>query len=97
MPGAIVREQVVMIAICTLIALGALGVAAWTLLTGQIHGQGVDGLFLLLVCLSLAAAFSLPLLRVFPVARLRQWIEARRKPQAAPAEERLPQESSKPG
>jgi len=43
--------------LCILIVLGSVAVAAWTVVTGQIVKQGIDALFLLFVCLTMAAAF----------------------------------------
>lgn len=42
-----------------MIVLGALGVTAWALFTGVLTREGVDGLFLILVCLLIAFTFSL--------------------------------------
>ncbi len=64
--------QIVLInALCLLIALGALVVALWTLATGQIQRQGIDALFLILVCLVFAVAFSLA-----PVRAIREGLLA---------------------
>ncbi len=52
------KEQLIESAASALLALVALGVAAWALLSGQVRAQGVDGLFLIVICLLLAAAFS---------------------------------------
>ena len=43
--------------VCGLIALGGMAAAAWVLFTGQIGKQGLDALFLLLVCLLFIAVF----------------------------------------
>jgi hypothetical protein len=52
------REPLIESAVCALLALAALGLAIWALFTGQVSAQGVDGLFLIAVCLLIAAAFS---------------------------------------
>jgi hypothetical protein len=44
---------------CALMALVALGVAGWTIVTGQIGEQGLDALFLLAVCLTIALVFAM--------------------------------------
>ena len=69
------KEQLVINAISLLIALGALAAAVWTLFTGKIGREGIDGLFLVLVCLFLAATFAL-----LPVQALRKglWKEFRK-------------------
>lgn len=48
-----------------LIAFGALAIAVWVLVSGQIQRQGIDGLFLFLVCLLIAVAFSVNPIRHF--------------------------------
>ncbi len=43
--------------LCLVLGLGALGVAAWAVISGRMGELGVDGLFLLVVALLFAAAF----------------------------------------
>ena len=92
-----VWELLVLNVVSFLIALGALGVAVWVLVSGQIQSQGIDGLFLLLVCLLIAVAFSLS-----PMQQIRRgvWRELlnRRKvktvaSEAPPADVRAPSET----
>jgi hypothetical protein len=52
------RQQLITTALCLLIVLGALGFAGWTLITGQVHKQGIDALFLLSLCLVIALMFA---------------------------------------
>lgn len=83
------REQWIESAVCALLAVVSLAIAAWTLLTGQVSAQGVDGLFLILVCLLLAAAFSIPPLQAVREGLLEDFFRARKKektPQSEPAE-----------
>jgi hypothetical protein len=56
-------EDVVVQVLCILLALGSLAAAAWTVLTGQIGEQGLDAVFLVVVCLVAALTFSLIPLR----------------------------------
>ncbi len=58
-------EGLVLSAICLLVALGALGVTAWTLVTKQVGEQGLDALFLIAVCLFIAVTFGSIPLRTF--------------------------------
>jgi len=101
------REDLILLAFCLLIALGSLMVAGWFVISGQVSEQGVDGLFLVVVCLSLAAGFSF-----VPVQAFRQglWNELRsarkagKTKQAEPgqttpaaSEAELAQKTSQPG
>lgn len=52
------RQEILIHLLCLLIAAGALGVAGWTVLSGQIGEQGVDALFLLAVALMTALVFA---------------------------------------
>jgi hypothetical protein len=94
------RNKIIFNGLCLAITVGALGVAAWALFTGMIAQQGVDGLFLILVCLLIAFTFSLA-----PVQAIRQGLlgevlasyrsraagESKRVAQAAPR--RTPEET----
>ena len=58
---------------CLLLGLVSLAVGAWALFTGQVSKLGVDGLFLLIVCLLFAATFLWsPLGAMRAAARRRQ-------------------------
>jgi len=59
-------EAFVLPIVCGLIALGSIATIAWVLFTGQIGKQGLDALFLLLVCLLFVAIFIPILLRAVP-------------------------------
>ena len=52
--------------ICGLIAVGSMATIVWILFTGQIGKQGLDALFLLLVCLLFIAMFIPIPLRALP-------------------------------
>ncbi len=60
-------QRIALNALCLLLAFGALIGAAWALLTGQAGEQGIDGLFLVLVCLFMALLFS-----IIPLQAIRQ-------------------------
>jgi hypothetical protein len=55
----VTREPLLVCGFCLAVALAALAVAGWTVATGQIQQQGLDALFLILVCLLLAAGFAI--------------------------------------
>lgn len=85
-----VWELLVLNVVSCLIALGALGVAGWVLVSGQIQRQGIDGLFLFLVCLLIAVAFSLSPIRQIRRGAWRELLNRRRvkaaEPEAPPTE-----------
>jgi hypothetical protein len=95
------RQQILVAALCALIVLGSLAAILWVLVTGQIEKQGLDALFLLLVCLLMALIF-LPI----PLQALRQGVlkdmlkrkekkaVEEEKRQAAPVVSQKPQERS---
>ncbi len=57
------KENLILNAICILLALLALAVAVYNVVTGQVLSTGVDGLFMTLMCLLLALVFAInPLL-----------------------------------
>lgn len=53
-----VRQETVVNVLCGLIVAGALGVALWVVFSGRIAEEGVDALFLVIVCLLTAAIFA---------------------------------------
>jgi hypothetical protein len=59
-------ERLVLLVVCGSIALGGIVTIAWILFTGQIGKQGLDALFLILVCLLFIAAFAPFALRAVP-------------------------------
>lgn len=61
------REDLLTTSVCLLLVVGALAVAAWALITGQVANEGLDGVFLLIVCATIALVFS-----VIPLRALRQ-------------------------
>lgn len=69
------REILIINAVCLLIAAGALGVAVWALITGQVEVQGIDGLFLIFLCLLIALAFSINPLYEFRKGALRNLVK----------------------
>jgi hypothetical protein len=52
------RERLVVSVVSLLIALGALTVVVWTVLSGAISTQGIDALFLIAIGLLIVLAFS---------------------------------------
>ena len=51
-----VWQQLIIIGFCVVVVLGSLGAAGWAVI--QVVKQGIDALFVLMVCLTLAAAFA---------------------------------------
>lgn len=51
-------EELILSAISLLVAVGALAVVGWALVTGQIGEQELDALFLIAVCLLIAVTFG---------------------------------------
>jgi|FLYL01.1.fsa_nt_gi hypothetical protein len=72
------KEQLIINAICLAIASGSLVVAVWTVAAGSVERLGIDGLFAVLVCLLLAAAFSLPPVLAYRRGLWREWRNVRR-------------------
>jgi len=72
------KELIVIHAISLLIAVGALGVAVWTLLSGTIAREGIDGLFLIAVCLFLAGVFAVLPVQAFRKGLWREFLKARK-------------------
>jgi hypothetical protein len=77
-------EDLTLSAIYLLVALGALAAAAAVLLRGQFGATGLDGIFLLLVCLLFAAVFGLIGAQTIRQTFLEEWL-ARRKGGSGPA------------
>ena len=73
-------------ALCVLVALGSVAAAAYSLLSGRAAEQGVDGLFLIIVCLVFAALFSIIPAMSLRSGALAQFLK-RNKPEPAAAEE----------
>lgn len=85
-------QEILANVVCVLVALGAVAAAAWSLISGRAAEQGIDGLFLIIVCLVFAALFS-----ILPVQSLRSGAlmrivkgnkplpAAKEEPEAAPA------------
>ena len=61
------RQQLIVGALCVFFAIGALAIAVRTLVTGELERQGIDALFLILVCLLVTVVFAL-----IPVQAVRQ-------------------------
>ncbi|MBZ5526048.1 MAG: hypothetical protein LAP21_27830 [Acidobacteriia bacterium] len=72
--------------VCVLVALGSVAAAGYSLVSGKAAEQGIDGLFLIIVCLVFAALFS-----ILPAQSLRSGALAHlikgNKPQPAAKEE----------
>ena len=80
------RQQIIANAACLLVALASLIIAAWTVITGQIAKQGIDALFLILVCLLFAFAFSLMPLQALRGGLLNDLLKGKKNEDAPPAE-----------
>jgi len=80
------REELILAAFCLVMALGSLAAAGWFVISGQLSGQGVDGLFLVVVCLALAAGFSFVPATAVRQGLLRELRGAWKTKQAAPEE-----------
>lgn len=79
-------QDIILNAFCAVCGLAAIGIAAWAVVSGQIADQGIDGLFLLVVCLLIAFAFSVIPLQAVRKGLLKQML-SRRAPKPAGAEE----------
>ena len=88
------RCQLASSGVCLLISAAALGVAGMVVITGQIARQGVDALFLIVVCLLFAFVFSIPPLQVWRSGQLRQ-LGADRKTEPSEGPPRHTTESAK--
>jgi hypothetical protein len=67
------REPIALAAICALAALGSLAGVLYVLIVGDI---GLDGLFLLIVCITFAAAFGLVTARTLRKGQLKELLSA---------------------
>ncbi|HWQ56685.1 MAG TPA: hypothetical protein VN442_23565 [Bryobacteraceae bacterium] len=67
------RQDVLINVVCLAVAAIALGVGVWVVFTGQITNNGVDGLFVLSVCLVTILVFGL-----IPAATIRSRMLLRR-------------------
>jgi hypothetical protein len=76
------REPIALAAICALAALGSLAGALYVLIAGD---MGLDGLFLLIVCITFAAAFGLVTARTLRKGHLRELLSAGQSKASAPA------------
>jgi hypothetical protein len=76
------RQDLMINGLGLLLGLGAAAVAVWAVLSGQVGKLGIDGLFLLVVCLLFAFAFLLsPLGAIRTALRERQAQRAETKTQ----------------
>ncbi len=82
------QERIISNAISLIIALGALVGAIWTLLSGQIQSQGVDGLFLFLVCLLMVVIFSWNPVRYIRRGEWKKLFHHRKAQEAGPEAQR---------
>lgn len=76
------REPIALAAICALAALGSLAGALYVLIAGD---MGLDGLFLLIVCITFAAAFGLVTAQTLRKGRQRELLSAGQSKASAPA------------
>jgi len=59
------KENLILNAISLVLSIGSLAVAVWVVATGRMLETGIDGLFLVLVCLLLCLVFAInPLLAI---------------------------------
>lgn len=80
------RQEIILNALCVLIVLAALGATAWVVVTGQVMKEGIDSLFLISVCLLMAAIFAVIPLQSIRKGALQEILKARtKKPIAEPA------------
>jgi len=86
-------ESIMLNALCLVLALSALGVAVWAVLSGQLFETGIDGLFLVLVCLLLAVVFLLNPLMAIRRGWLRELLKQRQPKTAGEAAEQEKQKS----
>jgi len=87
------RQDIVLNALCLLMVLVAIVVGGWLLVSGRAMREGVDGLFLLSMCLLMAAVFAPIPLQAIRRGDLRELLKARKKqpvvqPGAEPVGER---------
>jgi hypothetical protein len=75
----VMKESLILNAICLVLALGALAVAVYNVITGQVMSTGVDGLFLTLMCLMLALVFAINPLLALRSGPLRDLLKGRQK------------------
>jgi hypothetical protein len=78
------REPIALAAICALAVLGSLAGAVYVLIAGDI---GLDGLFLLIVCITFAAAFGLVTAQTLRKGQLRALLSAGQSKASPPATE----------
>ena len=71
--------------VCLLVVLGSLAAAGYSLISGKASEQGIDGLFLVIVCLVFAALFSIIPMQSLRSGELMRVIKGN-KPQAAEEE-----------
>ena len=78
------REPIALAAICAIAALGSLAWALYVLIAGD---MGLDGLFLLIVCITFAAAFGLVMAQNLRKGQLKELFSAgRSNASAAPTD-----------
>ena len=80
------RKRMIVNAACLLIALMSVAIAAWVLISGQIGRQGIDALFLVLVCLLFAFAFGLPPLQAWREGQFQDFLRRRKANTPEPPE-----------
>ena len=88
------RQQLIFSVLCLLILLGALGFAGWTLVSGQIHKQGIDALFLVTVCLLIALMFAPIPIGAIRRGEWKQWMQGVKQPSVKAGEAKQPLSSA---
>ena len=78
-------QPMVLNGFCAVVALVMLVAAAWAVIAGQIGDTGVDGLFLVAVCLFLALLFA-----ILPAEALREHLQSKRAKAVVVEEKKQP-------
>jgi len=71
------REPLALTVVCALAGLASFAVALYLLIGGDIAEQGLDALFLLIVCLMFAASFGLVMAKTLRKAQLQEMLSPR--------------------
>jgi hypothetical protein len=64
-----INEEIIMSIFSILVVILALGVAGWSLFSGGLEKEGIEALFIVVVCLATAAIFA-----VIPVQAIRKGV-----------------------
>jgi hypothetical protein len=81
------KENVLLTATCIVIAAGSAAGALIALIRGEVGVDGLDGIFLVLVCLLFAAAFGMLVAQAVRQGTLKELLKARKPAPAPPKQE----------